>query len=105
MTLVPMQECESVGGFIEVYVPSHTDPNTTYMCWVQDPSEVRSVICTCPGYTHRGECSHQQEALELLCGWDEYNRPAERQTDEQRKEHICPRCLGPAVPKMELIDR
>lgn len=90
---------------MEVYVPSHTDPKRSYMCWVQMPDSESEVLCTCPGYMHRGQCSHQKEALELLCGWDEYERPAEKQTDDQRKHRTCPRCLGPTVAKMELIDQ
>lgn len=89
------QVCETVFGFTTVEVPSHSEPDKVYVCIVQQPDDLEDVMCECEGYVHRGQCSHQQEALELLCLWQEDKGP-EKQTDRQSIKRICPRCLGPA---------
>lgn len=60
-----------------------------------EPDEEDDVICTCEGYIHRNQCSHQKEALELLCRWDESD--SMQQTKMQYIDGICPRCLGPTM--------
>ena len=46
-------------------------------------------VCTCPGFQFRGYCKHIGQIV--LCLWDEVEGP-EEQTNQQRKDQICPRC-------------
>jgi hypothetical protein len=87
-----IQQCETAEGWTTVDVPSHTDRDRVYTVVIQDPDDLDGVLCECEGYIHRGQCRHQQEALELLCAWKEGDSP---QTDEQRKNRECPRCGRP----------
>jgi hypothetical protein len=99
----PIQVCETTFGWTTVEVESHSDPEKTYVCIVQEPDEIDEVMCDCEGYLYRGQCSHQQDALELLCLWRE-DRSSEKQTDEQSINRICPRCLGPTEWVVEVTD-
>jgi hypothetical protein len=93
MTLKAIQECDTHEGWTTVDVESHSNPDISYTCVIQEPDDTEGVICECDGYIYRGSCSHQQEALELLCRWTEGEYP--EPTSEQYREKICPRCLGP----------
>lgn len=85
---------------VPIEVPSHSDPDKTYVVLI--PSEDEDPICECRGFEVRGHCSHQQEALEAQCLWDEAYVDAEEQTPEQRHEQVCPRCGGPTEWYMEI---
>ncbi len=58
------------------------------------------IICSCPGYTFRGYCRHQRQALESLCAWNAKDFQTQ-QTPEQRSAFICPSCFGPTRLVME----
>jgi len=93
-----IQQCEDVDDdFIEVSVPSRTDPGTHYSVLVVWEDDEYSAVCECEGYQFRGHCSHQQKAFDQVCSWVE---GAEPQTEEQRRDKICPVCLGPTEWKM-----
>lgn len=90
-----IQICEASEGWTTVDVPSHSDPDKSYTCVILGPGDYDDVLCECPGFIHRGECSHQKEAVELLCDWEEGKTP--EQTNKQRWDHTCPRCFGPTM--------
>lgn len=100
MDLIPVQQCLNTGVMTEVLVPSKTDDDKWYNVLVQDPDDINDVICECRGYEVRGHCSHQAEALAVICRWDEAVGP-EEQTADQRRTRICPRCGGPTTKTLE----
>lgn len=106
LELVPMQMCASINGPRTMGVPSDSDPLKTYtvsglFCERTWPK------CTCPGYRFARKkvnfggrmvpelCKHILKAQEMVCGWHQLTGKA--QTEEQRKNHICPECGGPTV--------
>ena len=98
--ITSVQECLNDGYMTEVIVRSHTDRDRLYTVLVQTPDETQEVICECEGYVFRGYCKHQKQAMEALCKWTEKIGP-EAQTNEQRKDKICPRCGGPTEWRMD----
>jgi hypothetical protein len=84
----------------EVQVPSHSDPDITYAVVVQEPGSVDDAVCECEGFQFRGSCSHQQEAVDSICGWVEGN--FETQTKEEHRNRLCPVCGGPTESIMVL---
>lgn len=88
-----IQECAKVSGFVEVEVPSATDPDYFYLVtippWDRKESEA---VCECESYLFRGRCRHQREALGMVCNWTELD--GQPQTAEQRSKYICPECGG-----------
>ena len=93
MNLKTIQYCTSDGFMTLVKVPSHTTVGKFYEVLVQDINYPADNICECPGYTYRGRCVHQLDALNYLCMWDEIVGP-EKQTQFQITNNICPRCGG-----------
>ena len=82
---------------IEYYqqcVPTYfTEINGYEVC-----SEYGREWCTCPDYKYRKKkqgkvCKHIKQVQEKECGW--HGSYFERQTEEQEKNYICPRCGGP----------
>jgi hypothetical protein len=88
-----LQECAQREGWIEIGVPSNTDPDVTYVCslppWERTSADVS---CECEGYIRRGRCSHQVKALALACNWSEASGPAQNFTE--RANFLCPLCGG-----------
>jgi hypothetical protein len=101
MELRNFQCCEESGEMVPIEVPSHSDPDKTYTVLIISDDE--DPVCECEGYEFRGYCSHQEEALDRQCLWDEADGP-EEQTPEERRNMICPRCGGPTTSYMELDD-
>jgi hypothetical protein len=95
--------CLNTGVMTEIEVPSRTDEDKWYRVLVQDPVDIEEVICECRGYEVRGHCSHQKDALDAVCGWKEREGP-EKQTNQQRRDKVCPRCLGPTKWIVEVLD-
>lgn len=58
-------------------------------------SERHDPTCTCPAFKYaKGTsktCKHIREAEEDMCGWHSMFSP-EVQTEEQKKDQICPKC-------------
>lgn len=103
MELRPYQACRTSEGWWPVEVASSRDDGSRYVVMVCPWGNAVENICECAGYTYRGSCRHQVEAMDALCGWTELHEPQRFvQTDEQRQNKICPRCGGPAVWRMEV---
>lgn len=104
MQIVNVQQCYSVvDGPTSVMVPSHSNSLKQYECIVTDSSNVSEVVCECKGYNFNGHCSHQPEAVEMLCEWRQILGP-EAQTESQRDNMICPRCGDDTKWIMEALD-
>jgi hypothetical protein len=94
MSIVMTQRCLSAEPWFEMYVPSATEQGKEYRVLVPWPDdEVDDLACECMSFIHRGHCHHQEEAFESLCRWTSVEGP-EKQTRDQRRNHICPRCGG-----------
>lgn len=100
MDIKPFQSCKTNEGWVPVQVASESQ-NLDYTVMVCPWGTARESICECPGYTYRGQCKHQQIALDSLCRWDELTGP-EAQTEFQKKTNTCPRCGGPTKYEMTL---
>jgi hypothetical protein len=86
-----VQQCLRTGEYSYEFVRSNTDADVEYSVLVVDPSDPTECICECEGFSFRGHCSHQDIAVGQLCAWREVDGP-EKQTREQRRAKICPRC-------------
>src|SRR3954471_7851060 len=84
-----VQECKSIGGWQRVSVNS-SDPDKAPYDVMVSPWAVDDSLCGCLGYEYRGTCRHIRIAYDLLCLWEEGMDP--KQTPEQRRQRICPRC-------------
>lgn len=96
--------CRTSEGWLPVEIASESQPGIRHVVLVCPWGNAVENICECPGYFHRGRCRHQAEAMDAVCGWTEQQVGQHAQTDEQRKQKICPRCGGPTTWKMEVID-
>lgn len=111
MNLQSFQSCRSNDGWIPVLVASSTNPidYTVMVCPWDSPSEC---ICECPGYLYRGHCKHQHIAFGSLCRWDSLTGTVregveiapDAQTDEQRKNKVCPACGGQTKYELEVVE-
>lgn len=101
MKLRPYQRCEESGEMVPIEVPSHSDPDKVYTVVIVSDDE--PPVCECEGFDFRGHCSHQQEALDARCTWDEATGP-EFQSNTQQRNGECPRCGGSTEGYMELVD-
>jgi hypothetical protein len=88
------QECSTAGGWIDIEVPSNSDPEKIYTITFSPWKRQGGGVCECPGFLHRGHCSHLDIALKKICGWAEINEGCPPQTDHQRRNRICPGCGG-----------
>lgn len=105
MELKPYQACRTSEAWVPIEIPSHSDPQLRYVIHVCPWGNSTENICECPGYFHRGQCRHQKEAMDALCGWTELHDPQRFvQTELERQNKICPRCKGPTTWKMEVAD-
>lgn len=104
MELRPYQACRTSDGWWPIEVPS-SKGDSRYVVLVCPWGNAVENICECAGYTYRGHCRHQTDAMDALCGWTELQEPKKfTQTEEQRKHKVCPRCGGHTQWKMEVED-
>ena len=89
MPMQVAQECESNLEWQEVEVASSA-PGKSYTVSIPPWEGTKDITCECPSYQFRGYCRHTREALRKICNWT--SRDPVPQTDEQRKNHVCPRC-------------
>lgn len=84
------QECNSKDGWQEVYIASSSPEKAPYMVMI--PSwGIDDAVCSCPGYEYRGKCRHLSEASAQVCMWSEIDSDI-KQTEEQKRKRICPKC-------------
>ena len=88
--MTTVQECATNLDWQEVRIRSASTAGKQYTVSIPPWGGVEDITCDCPGYTFRGACRHTSAALERICNWTSEDRVP--QTDEQRKNHICPRC-------------
>ena len=89
------QECATNLTWQEVEIPSATSRGKVYSVSIPPWGGTEDVTCDCPSYVHRGYCRHTRSALEKICNWSTESHVP--QTEEQRKNRICPRCGGATV--------
>jgi hypothetical protein len=93
------QECKSKDGWQEIPVKSSNPENAPYIVTI--PSwAVEDAICSCPGFEYRGKCRHLSEASAKICSWSEIDSDF-RQTEEQKRKRICPKCGNKTVTIIE----
>lgn len=94
--------CRTWEGWQPVEVPSSSGEDV-YVVLVNPWGDTRENICHCKGYSYRGECRHQQEAVLKLCHWHSLRPNALQQTPEQQTQKICPKCGGPTKYEVEIV--
>lgn len=99
MDIHSVQQCLNSGEWTSYPVRSSSDPSRVYNVLITDPLVPDEAICECESFVFRGHCKHQRIALAMVCGWHEGS--AEIQTDDQRKNKVCPRCAGDTEWVME----
>jgi hypothetical protein len=106
---ISSQMCKSIDGPLTTEVGGYTQENMF--------SERHWPTCTCPAYKYtkatinfggrmvKPECKHIEQARVDVCGWHREwaNVHDLAQTEEQRKQFICPRCGGPTVAIKVLV--
>jgi hypothetical protein len=103
MDLVPVQVCRTTEGWSPVQIESHSAPGFHYTVLVNPFVTKKEFVCDCKGFEYRGTCRHQTEALSKVCWWPIVPRnPQFEQTDQQKRDKVCPNCSGPT--KWEMID-
>lgn len=101
--IIPVQVCRSLDGWLPVEIDSASDPDLTYVILVNPWGTAAESICECKSYEYRGRCKHQALALMRVCGWTELLSD-QKQTREERKGKICPRCEGHTTWTMEVVE-
>lgn len=101
--IVPLQRCQSLGGWQPVLVESGTRQGAKYVVHVNPWGDPAENLCECRGFQYRGRCRHQEEAFFQICGWHEMNGK-EAQNPFQRKTMQCPRCGNASEWTMEVVD-
>lgn len=104
MPLHQTQRCVSDQPFAVFEIPSRSVPGKVYSVYSVDPEDPPDqYICHCEGYCYRGTCSHQMDAFEDRCLWNELAGP-EQQTAGERESLTCPRCKGETYKQTEWFD-
>lgn len=98
--VIAVQECRSLEGWHPIQIPSQSDPNRSYTVLANAFVPPHTWVCQCKGFSYRGKCNHQQLAVSEFCGWHETDGKF-TQTEQERKEKICPACGGPSKWVME----
>lgn len=76
---------------IEIQIESNTKSDVVYDVTVY-PWMLENSICDCEGYKFRHKCSHIEQVYNhYFCDWSEAEAK-EKQDNEQRSKHICPKC-------------
>ena len=103
MEIKPYQICRTSEGWTPISVESDSGPGT-YKVLVAPWGHPRDNICECGGYVYTGKCKHQERAMDRVCGWTELQVGEHKQTDEERKGMVCPRCKGETLWRMEVAE-
>jgi hypothetical protein len=111
MSLKSFQSCRTNDGWVPVQVASDSKP-IDYTVMVCPWDNAQESICECPGYLFHGHCRHQFIAYDSLCRWDSVTGTVrngvfiepDAQTEEQRKNKICPACGGRTKYELEVVD-
>jgi hypothetical protein len=90
-----VHECATNLDWQEVEVTSASTPGKTYTVSIPPWGGDEDVTCDCPSFVHRGYCRHKATALARICNWS--SKDPVPQTEEQRRNKICPRCGAPTV--------
>jgi hypothetical protein len=94
------QQCREVdAAVVEVWVPSSSHPDKRHHVIIMDRDDPSEGICDCEGFGFRGYCRHLNEAEAYTCKWTEGDNP--QQTEEQRRQKVCPVCGGKTEWMME----
>jgi hypothetical protein len=101
MDLKPVQVCRTTDGWSPVQVDSASSPGNKYTVLVSPFVPVKEFVCGCKGFEIRGYCRHQRESLSLVCWWP-LGMYQEAQSQEDKRNKICPHCGGPT--KWEMVD-
>lgn len=112
MRFESFQSCRSNDGWVPVLVESGTIKGLDYTVMVCPWNSPKECICECTGYVMVGHCKHQIIAHNSLCRWDSIHGTFHRerevgpdaQTDEQRKNKVCPSCGGPTKYELEVVN-
>ncbi len=91
------QICMTTVGWQPVPIRSHSEQGRIYTVHVNPWRNDDESICECPGYIHRGKCSHQKEAAATICRWHQLINTDIPQTKEQKRIGQCPKCGGPTL--------
>lgn len=103
MDLVNIQRCESAFPWFTVEVESESEPGKIHNVMIPLPTDdIGDFICDCKGFEYRGHCRHVQDVADNLCRWDSFQGP-EKQTPDQEKKAICPRCGATTIGTTEFI--
>lgn len=101
MDIFTAQFCTSTQPFHEMLVPSASHPGDIHRVTRPLPGDEREEwTCTCTGWTYRGRCSHLAKVTP--CDWDELTGPA--QSEDQKRNHVCPRCQAPTYDELVAKD-
>lgn len=101
MELKAIQVCRTQDGWWPIFIQSASDPDQMHLVSVSPWVSVKEFVCDCTGFYYRGGCRHQKLAMKKACWWSEARSP-EKQTEQQRKSKVCPKCEG--TTRWELID-
>jgi hypothetical protein len=93
------QQCLSMRAQVEFHAPSARDPKVVYT--IRGIIRDGDLVCSCPGFTHRGTCKHLTVEYES-CGWTEGE--GREQSGEQHDGHECPDCGSRTVDVAVRVD-
>jgi uncharacterized Zn finger protein len=90
-----LRECSSNLDWQTVEVKSSSREGVAYEVSIPPWGGGEDITCDCPGFVFRGYCRHTRAALSKICNWTS-DDPVP-QSEEQMRDHVCPRCGRPTV--------